>query len=274
MKYTEQENQFLRENYRKLSIAEIATVLNRKDFTVIARASKMGLKRKDSFDYESGFNLTESLINPKFIYLLGYIWADGHLRREAKRFGLSMELKSEDGEKLKDLFLSVAPMRHRLFKKKNGYETTAFYCRNKQLCVFLGENDFSEKSECEPTKVLSVIKDELHIFFWKGFFDGDGSIAPTNRYRTVAFSGPFDYQWVELTKFFLKLEISLHFKKNICRYGNHSQAKFWKRDWVEKFFRLIYPHGYDFGLKRKYDKFILPPLKTKCSKRWPRPDWE
>lgn len=274
MTYTKEEEKFILDNYKVLRVAEIASSLNRKVPAIIIKARRLGLARKGLFNYEMDFNVNEFLFNPKFIYLLGFIWADGHLTKERCRFGLSMELKSTDGENLKELFSSLVPMRYRLYEKKGGYKTSAFYCRNKELCSFLGENDYCTKSSCEPTKILSKIKEDFHIFFWKGFFDGDGSISPNERHRLVAFSGTYDYKWEELAAFFQKLEISIKIIRITTKYGKCSQATFCKRDWVEKFFRLIYPNKYDFGLKRKYDKFLLQPLKIKCSKRWPRPEWE
>ncbi|MBV6513863.1 MAG: hypothetical protein FMNOHCHN_03419 [Ignavibacteriaceae bacterium] len=267
MTYTKEEEKFILENYKTLSVTKIASILNRKVPAIIIKARRLGLARKGYFDYESNFNLGESLLNPKFIYLLGFIWADGHLTRERKRFGLAIELKSTDGESLKELFSSIVPMRYRLYEKKDGYKTSAFYCRNKELCSFLGENDYCIKSFCEPTKILSKIKQDFHIFFWKGFFDGDGSISPNGRHRLVSFYGPYDYKWEELTNFFSKLEISAKIRKTIGVYGNNSQFYFCRGHWVEKFFKLIYPNGYDFGLKRKYDKFIIPPLKINYHKR-------
>ncbi len=274
MTYTKEEEEFILDNYKILRAAEIGLALNRKTPAIIIKARRLGLARKGYFDYGKQYNLHEFLLNPKFIYFLGFIWADGHLARERRRFGLSLELKHTDGESLKDLFLSIVPMKYKLYEKNDGYKTSAFYCRNKELCSFLGENDYCIKSSCEPTKILSKIKEDFHIFFWKGFFDGDGCVSSVERHRTVSFCGPYDYKWEELTSFFLKLGINTKIRRNILVRGRNSYTAFCRRDWVEKFFRLIYPDGYDFGLKRKYDKFLLQPLKINCSKRWPRPEWE
>jgi len=50
---------------------------------------------------------------------------------------------------------------------------------------FLSENNYKEKSYVSATKILNKIPNNLKKYFFRGYFDGDGSIYKYEKYYQV-----------------------------------------------------------------------------------------
>lgn len=216
----------------------------------------------DSNKSQARYKCTELLTNlniPMNVYLLGFIWADGHISPKHRHF--SFEIKSSDfffEDYLDSFGVGTISSRQRMRQLKAfGVVQKCFFSSNKKIYDFLIENDFHLKSQSEPTKILSLIPDSLKHLFFRGFFDGDGCLYVKTR-NSLAFWGPINQTWDFLTNQLNLLDI--HYSIIKYNYEKHysSCVEIRKIKEIVKFFNYIYPEeNFDFGLRRKFDNFMI-----------------
>lgn len=213
-------------------------------------------------EYDSFFDFSK----PESVYLLGFLWADGCVRDGR----ISIGIQIEDGEKLKNVFLSAIPFRMLVFdKKRYEVETKKILSfRKGNLLIYnrLLSLDYHQKSKLSPTRVLSEIPENMHHLFWRGFFDGDGSVYHNyeKAMNSICLAGSFDQDWSDLLLFLEKNKIFARVVKVEKDKSKSSSVVFSKYNEVKMFLDLMYPNGWDgIGLKRKFDKMIEQKRKTR-----------
>lgn len=239
-KWTQNEIDFLKNNYGNLTRDECSKIIGRTKLAIRSKAVELGIKntkeqisRKQSegAKKESGeFNVNEKLFieNPNEItaYLLGFIWADGHLRVEKSKTGhinyrIVIGINEEDGKYIKNLLDTTGKWAHNTQKRKIGKNIATFTCSNNILGKYLYDNDYESKSRGSADKILSKIPDNLKSYWFLGFLDGDGCIyTPFNHTTTknnpkakIDFSGPFDQDWTFMKKLSDNLNISYSYRQ-------------------------------------------------------------
>lgn len=247
--------EFIKENYSKLGPEECANKLGRKRQAIRLKAHKMKLKHKEFFNYN---RFILDINNPNFIYFLGFCWADGHLGKSRHKYDCGISVQEEDGKLLIPIFANFTDFNVRSYKKEKKKNIISFYSRNQDLCQFLFENDYMDKSYVEPTKILSKIPENLKHYFWRGFFDGDGSITNWKGQKDyhLSVSGQHSYAWTEFTSLLGGKKFNI--KRFASNTGSRSVVVLWRQNEVIDFFHYLYPNlKYDIGLFRKYRNFIL-----------------
>ena len=136
-------------------------------------------KKINQYSTFSEYNLFEKIENEEQAYWLGFLYADGNIRKE--RNEISLDLKEEDLETIK-AFHSFCnnqnKIRQHIIKKENkvfiSYVSSFSSEKTKNNLIALG---------CVPQKSLkltfpheSIIPDCFLLAFVKGYIDGDGSI--------------------------------------------------------------------------------------------------
>ena len=101
-------------------------------------------------------------------YWLGFILADGCVQSNYN--GISIELQKKDKEHLKK-FLRSLKANYPLVKTGCGFSVAIFSKKMKQDLIKLGVTP----RKAQTTKPIRVRKN-LQRYFWRGVFDGDGSI--------------------------------------------------------------------------------------------------
>jgi hypothetical protein len=105
-------------------------------------------------------------------------------------------------------------------------------------------------------KILKVIPNDKIFYFLRGFFDGDGSIS-SGRSNSLSFTGSYNQDWLWLIDLLNNLKINNKKYKHQSSNGSLSRISVYNIENCLKFFDYIYPDRvYNFGLKRKYDRFI------------------
>jgi len=206
-------------------------------------------------------NLLE-LNYPEFIYLLGFFWADGWVSVNEKR-GKSRERNTVGFSIVEDDFKNIEHCFHKTgewqitrrvrIDKRIGFSnckpsvTVRVYGR--EMTDIFSKYGFDKKSNTSPLKVLKCISTDLHCYFWRGYFDGDGYIGD----HKATITSCKDHDWKYCVDYFNNIGIQC----GIVFSDAYSCISFTDRKNLCNLFSFLYPNGYDFGLKRKYDKFEL-----------------
>jgi len=288
MRWTKEQEDFLKKNYKNSGTKYCAEKLNRKRPAIAARARKLGLKVdqnvvneilsktrvnwENNREYDS-YNVNPSqflnIKTPEVAYLLGLIWADGHIllsNNEAQTPIIKHNAIEEDNKfflpifKLTGNWKSFTTINEKAIGNK---PISTNWTSNRILGEFLIKHDYRNK-DVSPNKILNKIPDNLKHYFFRGFFDGDGSISVGfskngQLYRSLSFSASKGQDWVFIADLLDELEIKFKIRKLKDEKGESSQVYFFNKYDIIKFFEFINKtNDYDkFGLKRKYDKFIM-----------------
>lgn len=264
MKYTQEEEQFLIENYPIYGSKYCSNILKRNIGTISNKARSLGLKAGRKKHDSAQKIPTSQFLDIKtreVAYFLGFFWADGYIYhykvKNCNHWRVVLEIVEKDA-------ISISPILDKLGKwvivkrkRKDSWQTTwSFVTANEDLYNFLKNHGYEEKSTIEPTKILSKIPEELKPYFWKGFIDGDGHISIKDyvRQNVIVFelSGEIEYQWLEIQNLFKSLNISKYYIRQEISKKNHknSKVKIHGKEVLK-----LKPIFLDFGLCRKTEQF-------------------
>lgn len=271
-KWSDKEIDVLNKCYPIGGYKECEKVLNRKNHDIKAKAyslniflnseikSKIYVKSmldRESSKTQKDFKiLYEDLINleDKIVcYFLGFMWADGHINNNR----ISMTLLKDDMLVIKSLISKYGEWNFFLYKER--YMGFKVYC--KPFFDFLVENDFSIKSKIPPIKILSKIPKDNISYFFRGFFDGDGSFSLNYRRKSVLFSvtGPYNYDWSFVIKIFNNLGIKYTIRNIKNPKSGFSEVRINRLKDTTKLSKFIYNEGnWDYiGLERKFNRAFI-----------------
>lgn len=203
----------------------------------------------------SGF---KNITSPAIAYLLGFLWADGHVCRGRNR--IMLLIGEQDGKQLKNLIRSTANGWYS--RSYNGYGKAKdkryinYAISNYDLRQCLVELDYHIKSDIAPNKVLSVVPKHLLHYWWRGYFDGDGCIYfnAKNHSKKVQITASYDYDWSFAERLFKSLSVNYSFQRACCERGCRSSIVTHSHGSIRRFMEYIYS-GKSFGLKRKGLKY-------------------
>lgn len=262
MKYTENEINFLKENYPKYGGKYCQPYLrNRKVDTINSIARRLGLSAKNKVVHPDLQKVSISKFQniDKYVsYFLGYFWADGHIlnytSNNITHWRIALEIQEEDAIIILPIMNKIGKWSIQKRKRKKEWKRTwSFVTNNKDLYNFLFDNDYREKSIKEPTKILKIIPDDLHMYFWKGLVDGDSSLGLAGRGSYFELASSYDYEYSEFEKYILKFNIKGSIHRKISKKGHKSSVyKIYGKKILELESIFI-----DFGLSRKTKKFNL-----------------
>lgn len=206
--------------------------------------------------------ISQLVKDKEFIYLLGFLWADGYISKPNN--SIEINIKEDDFN-----VMSEPLSRHidwNIFKKQrqvngNSYGKPQIKAQKSipELKTFLIEHGYGTKSGGSPQSILSVIPANRRMYWWRGYFDGDGSLAISkNGCKNLAFWSVINQNWSELSSLMKSLgsTFNIYFYERSC--GSSSALTSTRKQSILQFGKYIYPElQYDFGLKRKFDKFLL-----------------
>ena len=176
IKWTEEEDRLLKENYQLKKKDLLKLIPNRSPAAVNIRASLLGLKKERNEYVESQCDvLLENTILS--YYWIGFILADGHIENKRR---LAVTLAASDKKYLAKLakFLECGLS----FGSTKKYYYCSLACQDKYVIPKLAEkfDIHSNKTENPPNLNTIPQDDDLLLAVFCGFIDGDGCI----RYQT------------------------------------------------------------------------------------------
>lgn len=206
----------------------------------------------------------EKIEKPEIAYILGLLWADGHIRKCSKNsYFIAITAIKEDLLNLLSNFKltgnwSIIDKKSQSNKKPQIIISITDSIIGKILCN-LG---YLEKSKISACNVLSIIPNHLQKYWWNGFFDGDGCIhLQKGKYPTISFAGSYDQDWTFVINMLNKLSINFQIYRQINKTGKNSVVIFSGKNNTRKFYNLIYFENNISKLERKKEKFDLCLLK-------------
>jgi len=280
--YTKEEEDFVKENYIKLGRTACAHALDRSNSSIKSLARRLGIKcskdqilkaqsRRKKNIYTVNEKLFISEISEETAYLLGFLWADGHLHihrgnTENYNYRTKMQILKNDAIQISSLFDQTGKWgKHFRIDKKNGNESISFNCSNPILGEFLEKHDYKIKSFVSPHKILSIIPCQFHRNFLHGYLDGDGCIfanKESNGY-CVKFTSTYEQNWEFLIKICDQINCSYSIQRRLRKKSKYSSFEIHGSRNCLIFCDFIYKEEFKFGLFRKFEKYLLIREKTK-----------
>jgi len=258
-RYTEDERQFIRENYEIKGCKYCAQHLNRKSDSIFHQASKMGIKRIFGYD-KLNLKLLENINNPEVAYFLGLFWADGSIyhytSNNTNHYHTRLEIVKTDMDDIENIIDYMGKWSKRTRKRGHWQEVAVYTVSSKPVYEKFVELGYLDKSKIGPEKILSLIPEDLHFMFWRGFFDGDGSISYSKNFNIIKFSGSIELKWKSLTTLCESLGISYGLYYDKTKGNTSSCISIQTKIGIAKFIDYAYQSNLEIGFSRK---------RTKCS---------
>lgn len=274
--YTENEIQFLMENYSNKGIKYCATILCRTPNSIQKKCKLLGLNvarnwRKENGKIRKNNKLFDkyavnpaqflSINTPICAYILGLLWADGSIQPP---YIIDLATTYPDANYFIELFKQTGRWKH--YNKKFPLNPTwkpacNIKTSNFPMVNFLLENDYKSKSIESADKILSIIPTNIKHYWFRGLFDGDGHIyTDKNGSHRISFSSSYNQNWKYLEDACTQLNIKYNIHKDIRPNTLHSGSVFviYGMYRVIKFCEFMY-NGYpsdNIGLHRKYNKLL------------------
>lgn len=189
---------------------------------------------------------------PSMAYLLGFFWADGYTVRNS--FGF--EVVKNDAECVQNV-LDVAQQNYSFSDRQRPNRQPQRSIRlhvNQDLVRHLHDIGLVSNRRSSPN-LESIPANQLR-YFVLGFFDGDGNLYHNERWglNQCTFSGQYEQDWSYLAAILSDQGISTSQQRMITKAGHkYSCVRFTGLKRIKVFCDYLYPDGFEFGLKRKFD---------------------
>jgi hypothetical protein len=186
--------------------------------------------------------------SPEICYFLGFMWADGWVEKSTTSVKLSIH--ENDMLDLETLILENVGAVKITYTQNKNYDSSSgnMYFGSKRVSNWMKDMDFSKKSLVSPVKLLDNIDTELHSYFWRGFFDGDGGLYVKG--RKLTFHGSIDQDWSSLKNLLESLNVNYSYNKTVRNKCKSSFIQIRQSNSILNLINYLYK-GKQFGLSRK-----------------------
>lgn len=251
---------FIRCNFKILGPKQCAEKLGITKGHVGKIARQFNLWMEEKYDHNILKENMEKLDTPEIAYVLGLIWADGHVDKYSV-IALNAE---EDMKIILPVFRKIGDWGISLVKKyKDSWKNVSrLKCSNKEIADIFRKFDFDQKSWAAPSKILTALKKEVHHYFWRGYFDGDGCLfVGKNNQKGMSIHSTYEQDWGVMEKLFMDLGINYSIKRMTVESSGYKKSSINSTDFVSiiKFCNYIY-QNYEIdkiGFPRKWEKFQI-----------------
>lgn len=218
-----------------------------------------GYELPTKFKYKLNHKIFNIIDNNDKAYWLGFLFADGHVRKRNNICEIKLKISIKDSEhleKFRKFIGSTHPIVTSVSKVK--YKNTISTSECVSLSVYSKEmfNDLN-KLGCvvNKTKRIGQPKIEKKYFnhFIRGYFDGDGCISnnKNNKYKILSFTSASSKILLWINEVFSSNEISSRDLNNLKKYY---RLRYFRINDLKKIYDFIYYESNVF-LERKKNKF-------------------
>mgnify|MGYP000877903716 FL=1 len=249
-----EEIEWLKNNYSEKGVSESAKILNKSNNSIVNKAFKLGLKVLRNKNIKSHLFITSFC--KESVYLLGYLFADGHIRKSKKGYEIVFHCSKDDMINIMHVFEHTGKW-NILERTKNGKKHLMVRCFDSDLGKFLIENNYDKKSLSSANKILSHIPNDLWHCFFLGLIDGDGCWYYSENNKQFIITGHYDHNWDYFRDLLTNMNISFLERKTHTKCGSNSQIRVCKKRHLILLIDFLYPNNkYEIGLLRKFNKAI------------------
>lgn len=182
--WTEEESNFILNNYENMSYKEIGSVLGLCYNSIRHKAKKLGLKKgsgywsrpPDKYPVHEDYFRTWT---EGSAYILGFITADGSISDNGRN-RLSVHLNKRDTYILEYVRDKICPTAK--IKEYKKTDSNNIKISSNKLILSLKELGLDSKKS-GISDIFNIIPKKFKHHFIRGFFDGDGHVSYTNRVR-------------------------------------------------------------------------------------------
>lgn len=232
--WTQEEIDFLKENYPSFGAKFCAEKLNRTAKAVQNKCSflkvkptKITLKKikreaqlkyneeRPNADFNVNIEQFLDIRTSEVAYFLGFLWADGYIVRQEVR----LSILTVDMNVIKPTLDKLGKWNYNERIRNGGNPICTAFTNNKKLFDFLVDNDFKIKSGASADKILDRIPNHLKHYFFRGLVDGDGHINKNG----IFISSCYKQNW----KYVIDVSAELFIKSYVYQssYKNSSSSK-------------------------------------------------
>ncbi len=213
---------------------------------VVFILERNGEKTRSRNKYNINLRYFKNIDNENKAYWLGFITADGYISYAYKKYGIiGLELKQSDKTHIEK------------FAKELNYDGAIKYRKNKKsyyVAIYAPKlvNDLVKlgitNNKSKVVKPCEQIPNELLRHYWRGVFDGDGSISISQKESRMMTLTGNEFMTQGIKSFLLKSGIKT--KAKIYKDRNHFSASYGGRWIVTEIINLLYK-GANIYLERK-----------------------
>lgn len=212
------------------------------------------------------FNLFENIKNKEIAYILGLLWADGCVafaNNPSKTPIIRHSAKEEDNLVFKEILKYSGNWNNYTTKNVGSFAKTpktisVNWVSSRIFGEFLIKNQYRNKIE-SPDMILKLIPNNLKPYWFRGYFDGDGSVTIKNKgHHSIAFTGSDVQNWSFIVQLFNNILINNYKIRHLTsRGGKMSQIRISNKKDLLKFENYLYfdYDSYPLGLYRKRNQF-------------------
>lgn len=220
------------------------------------------------------FKLFDVTITKESAYILGLLWADGHIRMGKKL--TTINCIKTDIEDVIPVFnktgeWNVSNPIKKTFNGKRVKTQLMVSTTTWGLFEILSNYGYIGKTNGSPEIVLFNIPEEYRRYWFRGYLDGDGCIKLGKKYGVaVVFAAPYNQNWKFMCDLCDDLSINYSINNFTVKKGGYSQFRINKKMDVKKLCDYIYDNYDGIGFSRKYNKYcdVLNYINTKSSLFW------
>lgn len=264
--WSDSDLKWLTNNYEEYGVDYCVDALKSNRRRIIYKANSIGLKTKVFVKSESKnkpkviYQLFNSDFTKESVYILGLLWADGHVRKENKTTSISCI--QSDIEEVIPLFLKTGdwliskPLK-KFFNDNEVKTQKKISTTTWGLYEILKDYGYLTKTNGCPIYMLNKIPNKLKKYWYRGFLDGDGCIRLGKKYgSSIVFSGPYNQNWLFLEELCRFLGIHFLIDRRMVKLGGHSYFTVYRKNDVKILGEFIYSEYDNIGFSRKYKKYL------------------
>jgi hypothetical protein len=192
-------------------------------------------------------------------YLLGFLWADSYIntkphdyKRKGNNFVVSLEIVKKDMDELVNILDIHGKWCYYCRQRPNRQSQKSAIVSVKDFHIFLSSLGFQHKHQGFD-KLFNHIPTNLYSYLLLGLSDGDGSFYINNKKaRQWNISSCYEQDWtaIEILLSHIGCRSRTLRYHSVC--GNVSYVRICNKTLLS-LIDFMYPKGFEFGLKRKYD---------------------
>lgn len=204
---------------------------------------------------QTDFKILSDLTNPRSVYILGLLWADGNVSKNRNRITISTT--EPDLESISSAVSEVKSWKiyHKRKAKKKPHWKEQYHINisNPLYKDFLIEHNYANKSGESASQILQKIPEEYRKYWFLGYFDGDGSISKDG--SIVDLASCYEQNWDFMERLCKQLGMEFKIERKIAKDGKKSIFRLISYVNALNFCRYIYS-GYNLGFPRKRERFL------------------